>query len=64
MKKILSMILVAMMMIGCVSFASAEKLTVYHDYQTTANEMEYWLIQMSQGAKELNVLNNCIDGLV
>ncbi len=64
MKKILSLVLVAIMAIGCASFASAEKLTVYHDYQTTVNEMEYWLIQMSQGAKELNVLNNCIDGLV
>ena len=64
MKKILSLVLVAIMALSCVSFASAEKLTVYHDYQTTTNEMEYWLIQMSQGAKELNVLNNCIDGLV
>lgn len=64
MKKIIALALVLVMALGCVSFASAEKLTVHHDYQTTANEMEYWLIQMSQGAKELNVLNNCIDGLV
>jgi len=65
MKKIIALALVLVMALGCVGFtASAEKLSVYHDYQTTANEMEYWLIQMSQGAKELNVLNNCIDGLV
>ena len=64
MKKILSLVLVLALALGCVSFSAAEELKVYHDYQTTTNEMEYWLIQMSQGAKELNVLNNCIDGLV
>ena len=64
MKKILSLVLVIALAIGCFSFSSAEELKVYHDYQTTTNEMEYWLIQMSQGAKELNVLNNCLDGLV
>lgn len=64
MKKILSLVLVIALALGCFSFSSAEELKVYHDYQTTTNEMEYWLIQMSQGAKELNVLNNCIDGLV
>ena len=65
MKKILSLALALCLMLTCFVFsASAEELTVYHDFQTTANEMEYWLIQMSQGAKELNVLNNCIDGLV
>ena len=53
MKKILSLVLVLALAIGCMSFASAEPLKVYHDYQTTTNEMEYWLIQMSQGAKEL-----------
>ncbi|MBQ9291108.1 MAG: hypothetical protein IJL96_06590 [Clostridia bacterium] len=64
MKKILSLVLVIALALGCVSFSTAEELKVYHDYQTTTNEMEYWLIQMSQGAKELNVLNNCLDGLV
>ena len=65
MKKILSMVIVLALALGCIGFtASADELKVYHDYQTTANEMEYWLIQMSQGAKELNVLNNCLDGLV
>ncbi len=64
MKKFASLVLVLAMILSCVGVVSAEKLNVYHDYQTTANEMEYWLIQMSQGAKELNVLNNCLDGLV
>ena len=64
MKKILAIALVLVLALSCMSIASAEKLSVYHDFQTQANEMEYWLIQMSQGAKELNVLNNCLDGLV
>lgn len=65
MKKILSLVLVLAMALTCIGFtASADELSVYHTYETTTNEMEYWLIQMSQGAKELNVLNNCLDGLV
>ena len=65
MKKILSLVMALALVLGCMSVtAMAEPLKVYHDYQTAVNEMEYWLIQQSQGAKELNVLNNCLDGLV
>ena len=64
MKKLLSLVLVLVMVLSVASFASAEELTVYHDYQTTANEMETWLPQASQSAKELNVMTNYIDGLV
>ena len=67
MKKILSLVLVFAMVLSCACFmASAEEepLNVLHTYETTSNEMEYWLIQASQGAKELRVLNNCEDGLV
>ena len=66
MKKILSLVLALSLVLSMalVSSASAEKITDYVDYQTQANEIEYWCIQHSQGAVDLNVLCNCIDGLL
>ena len=66
MKKLLSLVLALSMVlsVAIVTTASAESLTEYVDYQTQANEIEYWCIQHSQGAVDLNVLCNCIDGLL
>ena len=66
MKKLLSLVLALTMVLSMaiVTTANAEPLTEYVDYQTQANEIEYWCIQHSQGAVDLNVLCNCIDGLL
>ena len=40
------------------------ELTNFVDYKTTVNEMETFCIQYSQGAVDLDVLCNCIDGLL
>ena len=64
MKKILSLILVLSMMLSMVAVASATEITDYRTYQTAANEMETFNIHYSQGAVDLNVLTNCIDGLL
>ena len=41
-----------------------EGLTSYYTYQTAVNEMETFCVQNAQNAKELQVLTNCIDGLL
>ena len=41
-----------------------EGLTSYYTYQTAVNEMETFCVQNAQSAKELQVLTNCIDGLL
>ena len=64
MKKILSLILALSMMLSMVAVASATEITDYRTYQTAANEMETFNIHYSQGAVDLNVLTNCIDGLL
>ncbi|MBR6008690.1 MAG: hypothetical protein IK056_06345 [Clostridia bacterium] len=64
MKKMLSVVLALVMALSVFAMANAEPLTNYVDYQTQANEVEYWCIQHSQGAVDLNVLCNCIDGLL
>lgn len=64
MKKTLALVLAAIMLLATVSFASAEKITNFVDYQTQANEMETFCFQYSQAAVDLNVLSNCIDGLL
>ena len=64
MKKILSIILALSMMLSMVAVASATEITDYRTYQTAANEMETFNIHYSQGAVDLNVLTNCIDGLL
>ena len=64
MKKLLSLVLVLGLVLSLAATASADPLTNYVDYQTQASEVEYWCIQHSQGAVDLNVLCNCIDGLL
>lgn len=64
MKKLLALVLALAMMATMVVSASAAPITDYKDYQTQANEMETFCIQHSQGAVDLNVLSNCIDGLL
>lgn len=64
MKKILSMILALAMLLSMAVTATAEEITDYRTYQTAANEMETFNIHYSQGAVDLNVLTNCIDGLL
>lgn len=64
MKKMLSLVLAVAMLVSMVAVASAAPITDYDDYQTTANEMETFCIQHSQSAVDLNVLANCIDGLL
>ena len=41
-----------------------EGLSSYYNYELATNEMETFCIQHTQYAKELNVLTNCIDGLL
>ena len=64
MKKILSMILALAMLLSMAVTATAEEITDYRTYQTAANEVETFNIHYSQGAVDLNVLTNCIDGLL
>lgn len=64
MKKMLSLVLAVAMLVSMVAVASAAPITDYDAYQTTANEMETFCIQHSQSAVDLNVLANCIDGLL
>ncbi|MBR7041650.1 MAG: hypothetical protein IKI24_07440 [Clostridia bacterium] len=64
MKKMLSIVLALVMVLSVFAVANADPITNYVDYQTQANEVEYWCIQHSQGAVDLNVLCNCIDGLL
>ncbi len=71
MKKIWKSLLVvalAISMTACSSSSSSsdgdESLTEWHDYQTLANEISTWNVLYSQAAADLNVLTNCIDGLL
>lgn len=63
MKKLVSLVLALLLVLGSVSFASAE-VTDLLDYQTIANEMETFCYQYSQKAVDLNVLSNCYDHLL
>ena len=64
MKKIVSLVLALMMVLGCVSFASADEIKNFRDYQTQANEMETFCYHYSQAAVDLNVLSNCYEHLL
>lgn len=64
MKKLLSLLLVLMFVLGCTVNASATELTEYRTYITTAGEMETWCIQKSQNAADISYLSNCFDGLL
>ncbi len=62
MKKLLSLVLVLMLALGCMATANATEITDYRTYITA--EMETWCIQNTQNANELTPLSNCIDGLL
>ena len=65
MKKTLSLLLVLVLMLSLAGTAlAADPISDYVSFQTTANEMETFNILYSQYAKELDVLTNCIDGLL
>ena len=64
MKKALSFILAIALVLSCVSFAGAEEIKNFKDYQTQANEMETFCYHYSQAAVDLNVLVNCFDHLL
>lgn len=64
MKKLLSLVLAVAMLVSMAAVANAAPITDFDDYQTTANEIETFCIQNSQSARDLNVLSNCIDGLL
>lgn len=65
MKKMLTMLLVLSMLLSMSLIpASAAEMTEWRTYQTTSNEVEHWNVFESQGAQDLDVLTNCIDGLL
>ncbi|MBQ4619087.1 MAG: hypothetical protein IJB25_04315, partial [Clostridia bacterium] len=64
MKKTLSLVLAIVLMLGCMSFAGAEEIKNFKDYQTQANEMETFCYHYSQAAVDLNVLSNCYEHLL
>ena len=64
MKKIVSLVLALALAIGCFSFAAADEIKNFRDYQTQANEMETFCYHYSQAAVDLNVLSNCYEHLL
>ena len=64
MKKIVALVLALMLVLGSVSFAAADEIKNFKDYQTQANEMETFCYHYSQAAVDLNVLSNCYDHLL
>lgn len=64
MKKLIALLLALAMTVSMMAVAGAAPITNFNDYQTQANEIETYCIQHSQGAVDLNVLSNCIDGLL
>jgi oligopeptide transport system substrate-binding protein len=64
-KKILSLVLAACMLLGLgMSAASADELKEYHDYALVTSEMENFNTFHSQGAVDSNVLSNILDNLL
>ena len=64
MKKIVALMLALMLVLGSVSFAAADEIKNFKDYQTQANEMETFCYHYSQAAVDLNVLSNCYEHLL
>ena len=64
MKKIMALMLALMLVLGSVSFAAADEIKNFKDYQTQANEMETFCYHYSQAAVDLNVLSNCYEHLL
>ena len=50
MKKIMALVLALMLVLGSVSFAAADEIKNFKDYQTQANEMETFCYHYSQAA--------------
>lgn len=64
MKKLMSLVLALMLVLGSVSFAAADEIKNFRDYQTQSNEMETFCYHYSQAAVDLNVLSNCYEHLL
>ena len=64
MKKLISLVLTLIMVLSVASVAMADEKTTLNTYETQARELETWNIHYSQTAADLNVLVNCIDGLL
>lgn len=64
MKKLLSLVLVLVMVLSVAAVANADEKTTLNTYEVQSNELTTWNIQYSQAAADLNVLVNCIDGLL
>ncbi len=65
MKKVFSLVLALCMLLSiAVVTASADEITDLRTYETANREMESFNIHYSQMAVDLNVLSNCIDGLL
>lgn len=64
MKRWLSLLLALTMLLAMASTASAAEITDLNTYETTNQEMQHFNIFYSQSKTELDVLSNCIDGLL
>ena len=64
MKKMLALVLAALLALTVVPMAGAEEIKDFVDYETTAREMETFCYHYSQAAVDLNVLSNCYDHLL
>ena len=64
MKKLLSLVLALVMVLSVAAVANADEKTTLNTYEVQSNELTTWNIQYSQAAADLNVLVNCIDGLL
>ena len=64
MKKLLSLVLALVMVLSVAAVANADEKTTLNTYEVQSNELTTWNIQYSQAAQDLNVLVNCIDGLL
>lgn len=64
MKKLLALLLSAMMLLSVACVASAAEITDLRTYETQNRELETWNVHYSQNASDLNVLTNLFDGLL
>ena len=64
MKKLISLVLALVMVLSVAAVANADEKTTLNTYEVQSNELTTWNIQYSQAAADLNVLVNCIDGLL
>lgn len=64
MKKLLSLVLALVMVLSVAAVANADEKNTLNTYEVASNDLTTWNIQYSQAAADLNVLVNCIDGLL